>query len=94
MSTAEGEEKRKKKGKRLVKHKDKNRERTGRGIHSVLLLYEKFLQFNWLRAVIFQLNLKYLRVKITVSMVTKITTQIKKQWRKDFQIFKFKRFKN
>ena len=28
-------------------------------------LYEKFLQFDWLRAVVFQLNLKYLHVKIT-----------------------------
>ena len=26
---------------------------------------EKFLQFDWLRAVVFQLNLKYLHVKIT-----------------------------
>ena len=25
---------------------------------------EKFLQFDWLRTVVFQLNLKYLRVKI------------------------------
>ena len=30
-----------------------------------LLLHEKFLQFDWLRSVVFQLNLKYLRVKIT-----------------------------
>ena len=30
-----------------------------------ILLHEKFLQFDWLRAVIFQLNLKYLHVKIT-----------------------------
>ena len=29
------------------------------------LLHEKFLQFDWLRAVVFQLNLKYLHVKIT-----------------------------
>ena len=29
------------------------------------LLLEKFLQFDWLRAVVFQLNLKYLHVKIT-----------------------------
>ena len=28
-------------------------------------LYEKFLRFDWLRAVAFQLNLKYLHVKIT-----------------------------
>ena len=59
-----------------------------------ILLHEKFQQFHWLRAVVFQLNLKYLHVKITVSMVTKITKQIKKQWRKDFQILKWKRFKN
>ena len=63
-------------------------------LHTFILLYEKFLQFDWLRAVVFQLNLKYLHVKITVSMVTKITKQIQKQWRKDFQIFKLKRFKN
>ena len=30
-----------------------------------LLLHEKFLQFDWLGAVVFQLNLKYLHVKIT-----------------------------
>ena len=34
-------------------------------ICSVILLHEKFLQFDWLRAVVFQLNLKYLHVKIT-----------------------------
>ena len=28
-----------------------------------ILLHEKFLQFDWLRAVVFQLNLKYLHVK-------------------------------
>ena len=60
----------------------------------VIRLYEKFLQFDWLRAVVFQRNLKYLDVKITVSVVTKITKQIKKQWGKNFQIFKLKRFKN
>jgi len=32
---------------------------------SIILLHEKFLQFDWLRAVVFQLNLKYLHVKIT-----------------------------
>ena len=31
----------------------------------ILLLHEKFLIFDWLRAVVFQLNLKYLHVKIT-----------------------------
>ena len=30
----------------------------------VILLHEKFLQFDWLRAVAFQLNLKYLHVKL------------------------------
>ena len=30
-----------------------------------ILLHEKLLQFDWLRAVVFQLNLKYLHVKIT-----------------------------
>ena len=60
----------------------------------VIRLYEKFLQFDWLRAVVFQRNLKYLDVKITVSVVTKITKKIKKQWGKNFQIFKLKRFKN
>ena len=31
----------------------------------VILLDEIFLQVDWLRAVVFQLNLKYLHVKIT-----------------------------
>ena len=31
----------------------------------IILLHEKFLQFDWLRAVEFQLNLKYLHVKIS-----------------------------
>ena len=30
-----------------------------------ILLHEKFLQFDWLRAVVFLLNLKHLLVKIT-----------------------------
>ena len=34
-------------------------------ITCIILLYEKFLQFDWLRAVVIQLNLKYLHVKIT-----------------------------
>ena len=34
-------------------------------INFIILLHEKFLQFDWLRAVVFQLNLKYLHVKIT-----------------------------
>ena len=31
----------------------------------IILLQKKFLQFAWLRAVVFQLNLKYPHVKIT-----------------------------
>ena len=31
----------------------------------VILLHENFLQFDWIRLVVFQLNLKYLHVKIT-----------------------------
>ena len=34
-------------------------------VRLIILLYEKFLQSDWLRAVVFQLNLKYLHVKIT-----------------------------
>ena len=34
-------------------------------IRAFMLLHEKFLQFDWLSAVVFQLNLKYLHVKIT-----------------------------
>ena len=34
------------------------------------LLPEKFQPFDWLRAEVFQLYLKYLHVKITVTMVT------------------------
>ena len=40
-------------------------------IMHIILLPEKFLQFDWLRADIFQLNLKYLHVKITDTMVTR-----------------------
>ena len=38
-------------------------------IAGVIVIHEKFLQFDWLRAVVFQLNLKYLHVKSTVSHV-------------------------
>ena len=36
-----------------------------RDVTFFILLHEKFLQFDWFRAVVFQLNLKYLHVKIT-----------------------------
>ena len=39
-------------------------------IFVIVLLPEEFLQFDWLRAVVFQLNLKHLHVKITVTMET------------------------
>ena len=35
-----------------------------------ILLRGNFLLFDWLRVEVFQLNLKYLHVKITVTMVT------------------------
>ena len=38
---------------------------SGSLLSSITLLHEKFLQFDWLRAVVFQLNLEYLHVKIT-----------------------------
>ena len=34
-------------------------------IKNIILPQEKFLQFDWLRAVVFELTLKYLHVKIT-----------------------------
>ena len=36
---------------------------------NIMLLHEKFLQFDWLRVVVFQLNLKYLQVKITKQLM-------------------------
>ena len=35
-------------------------------ISAFILPHEKFLQFDWLGAAVFQLNLKYLHVKITI----------------------------
>ena len=35
------------------------------GINILILLHDTFLQFDWLRAVVFQLKLKVLHVKIT-----------------------------
>ena len=39
--------------------------KTEKTIRSFILLNEKFLLFDWLRAVVFQLNWKYLHVKLT-----------------------------
>ena len=46
------------------------KKKAGKDYCEFLLLPEKFLPFDWLRAEVFQLNLKYLHVKITVTMVT------------------------
>ena len=40
------------------------------GIKKFILLHGKFLPFDWLKAEVFQLNLKYLHVKITATLVT------------------------
>ena len=34
-------------------------------VSNFILQHEKFLQFDWIRVLVFQLNLKYLHVKIT-----------------------------
>ena len=62
------------------------------GITPFILLPEKFLPFDWLRAEVFQLNLKYLHVRIIVTMVTQ-NHQINsshelRKWLKDFEILK------
>ena len=52
---------------RMVKAMGMGNEKYNNVIYTLVLLYEKFLQFDWLRAVVFQLYLKYmyLHVKIT-----------------------------
>ena len=45
-------------------------------ISAFILLHEQFLQFDWLRAVVFQLNLKYLHVKITKPLRVVVYTNI------------------
>ena len=45
-------------------------------ISPIILLYEKFLQFDWLRAVVFQLNSKYLHVKIANLLQVVVEKQI------------------
>ena len=55
-------------------------------ITSFILLHEKFLQFDWLRAVVFQLNLRYLHVKITkplrVVVYSTNNSMIREIWHK------------
>ena len=50
---------------KTIKVNDNNGDNHNDNINNIILLGEKFLQFDWLRAVAFQLNLKYLQVKIT-----------------------------
>ena len=65
------------------------------------VLSEKFLQSDSLRAEVFRSNLKYLHVKNSfygkqnhdIASLRELKEE-KKNWRKDPQIFKFKRFKN
>ena len=45
-------------------------------ITPLILLHEKFLKFDWLRAVVFQLSLKYLHVKITTPLRVVVYKQI------------------
>ena len=44
----------------------------------LILPHEKFLQFDWLRAVVFHLNLKYLHVKITKLLWVVVSGSINK----------------
>ena len=64
----------------------------------LIILLIKFLPFDWLRAEVFQLNLRYLHVRITVTMVTpnhQITSshELRKHGGK-ISRFKIRRFKN
>ena len=56
-------------GKKRI-HKIRSVSKSKDVISTIILLPEKFVPFDWLRAEVFQLNLKYLDVKITVTMVT------------------------
>ena len=51
----------------MVKAMGMANEKYNNVIYTLILLHEKFLQFDWLREVVFQLYLKYmyLHVKIT-----------------------------
>ena len=55
------------------------------GITHFILLPEKFLSFDWLRAEIFQLNYSYYgNPKSPNNLVARVT----QKWRKDFEILK------
>ena len=58
-------------------------------ISLIILLPEKFLPFDWLRAGVFQLNLKYLHEKIisyygNPKSPNNLVAQITQKWRKSF----------
>ena len=60
-------------------------------IFMFILLHEKFLQFDWIRAVVIQLNLKHLHVKITKPFASSSFTQIiawfvRDIWHNNFEI--------
>ena len=59
-----------------------------RNITPFIPLPEKFLQFDWLRADVYQLNLKYLHVKIShygnPKSPNNLVAQAMKKWQKDF----------
>ena len=62
-----------------------------------ILLPEKFLPFDCLRAEVFQLNLNNLHIKITVTMVTQnhqISSQELRKNAERFLDFEIMRFKN
>ena len=44
------------------------RDAISKNVKIIILLHEKFLQFDWLRAMVFRLILKYLHVKITAFL--------------------------
>ena len=65
---------------------------------TLILLPEKFMPFDWLRPEVFQLNLKYLRVKIAVTMVTPnhqiISSHELPKMAERFPDFEIRKFKN
>ena len=62
--------------------------------NAFILLPEKFLSFDWLRAEVFQLNLKYLHVKITVTITKSSRRTSYAKMAERFRDFEGRRFKN
>ena len=63
-------------------------------ITSIILLPEKFLPFDWLRAEVFQLNMKYVFICKNYSYYgnpkspDNLVARVTQKWRKDFKILK------